>query len=149
MANKETNDRPLLIGWKEDVALPDWRVRRLRAKIDTGARTSALDVVRYQLQETAAGLMAELHLALHQRNPQRRKVVVVPVLKMVTVKNSTGHKEWRPVVETTLCLGPVRKLIRLTITRRPGLRHRLILGRQALAEDFVVDVSRKFLLRSP
>jgi hypothetical protein len=52
------------------------------------------------------------------------------------------------VIETTVRLGPVTKRIQVTLTRRHGMRFRMLIGRQALADDFVVDVSRKYLLRS-
>ena len=69
----------------------------------------------------------------------------MPVLKIVTVINSSGMREQRPLVETMAQLGPCRKPIRLTITNRAGMRFRMILGRQALVPDFVIDVSKKYL----
>ena len=59
---------------------------------------------------------------------------------------TSGVCERRPVVETLLRLGPVEKRIRVTLTNRAPLRHRMILGREALNGTFVVDVSRKYLL---
>jgi hypothetical protein len=137
-----------VIGWKEYVALPELGVRRVRAKIDTGARTSALDVVRYELYEDpATGQMAKLCLGLNPKRPGKRRVVCVPVLRMVVVRNTGGACEQRPLIETTLQIGPVTKKIFLTVTNRAVMRFRMILGRKALESDFVVDVSRKYLLR--
>jgi hypothetical protein len=124
-------------------------VRRIKVKIDTGARTSALDVDGYDLVEVASqGLVARLHLALDRRHPQRFREVEAPVLRMVRVSNSGGVREWRPLIETEVRLGPLTKRIPLTITNRASMLFRMILGRQALAGDFVVDVSKKYLLRS-
>ncbi len=139
----------LTIGWKEYVALPDLGVRRLKAKIDTGARTSALDVACCELRSApGAGLEAELSLALDHRHPEQLVTISVPVVRVVMVRNSGGVCEERPVVETTLRLGPVTKRILVTVTSRPSMRFRMLLGRKALEGDFVVDVSRKYLLKS-
>ena len=140
--------RPLRIGWKEYVALPDWHIRRLRVKADTGARTSVLDVASYDLREVeGVGLMARLRLALWRKNVGRLKVVEVPVLRMVVVCNSSGMREQRPLIQARIRLGPVDKVIRLTVSNRASMRFRMLLGREALAGDFVVDVSEKYLLR--
>ena len=137
-----------LLGWKEYVAFVDWPLRRVKAKIDTGARTSALDALSYELHEDPkAGLTATLRLALDPRNPERVDQVVTPVLRMIVVSNSNGMREQRPLVETTLRLGTVTKRVQLTITNRAGMRFRMILGRKALEGDFVVDVAQKYLLR--
>jgi hypothetical protein len=139
---------PLLIGWREYAAFPDWGIRRIKVKVDTGARTSALDVASYELwQEDGLGLVARLRLALDRKNRLKYQVIECPVLEMVTVRNSSGQREQRPVVETTLRLGPVRKRVRLTLTNRSGMRFRMILGRKALENDFIVDVSKQYLLR--
>jgi hypothetical protein len=140
--------RPLRIGWKEYLEFTEWDLRRIRVKIDTGARTSALDVVRYELIETAGnGLMATLLLALDRRHPGRFTRIQTPVLRTVMVSNTGGIREERPVVETAVRLGPVHKRIRITITNRSSMRYRMILGREALANDFVVDVGHKYLLK--
>ena len=68
---------PLAIGWQEYVALLDWGIRRLKVKIDTGARTSAIDVASYELRHDGAnGLIAVLQLALDWRHPEQMKTIV-------------------------------------------------------------------------
>jgi hypothetical protein len=139
--------RPVLIGWKEYVALPEWGIRRLKAKIDTGARTSAVDAASYEIRETPAGYVAVLRLRLSHRHPDRVLTVTAPVLRMVEVCNTGGLRERRPLVQTMLALGPVVKRVQLTVACRAEMRFRLILGRKALEGDFVVDVSRKYLCK--
>jgi hypothetical protein len=139
--------RPLLVGWKERLDFPAWGVRRVKAKMDTGARTSALDALGYELYQADGGLRVRLRLALHPKRRGEPVVVEAPVLRMVVVRNSSGMCEQRPLVETEIALGPVRKRVLLTVTNRAGMRFRVLLGRLALAGDFVVDVSKKYLLR--
>ncbi|MBV9122625.1 MAG: ATP-dependent zinc protease [Planctomycetes bacterium] len=140
--------KPIIIGWKEYISFPAWNIHRVKAKIDTGARTSALDVTSYELREVPGqGLMAELRLALNRRHPEQLTIVHTPVLKMVSVRNTSGLEEQRPLLETELRLGPIVKPVQLTVTNRAGMLFRMILGRKALEGDFVVDVSRKYLLR--
>ncbi len=140
--------RPLVIGWKERLDFPAWGIRRVKAKADTGARTSALDAVSYELYHAeGGGLCIRLRLALLRKHVGAPAVVEVPVLRMVVVRNSGGMHEQRPLIEADVVLGPVRKRVLLTVTNRAGMRFRVILGRLALAGDFVVDVSKKYLLR--
>src|SRR5262249_28550654 len=113
---------PLLIGWKEYVELPDWGIRRLKVKIDTGARTSVLDVAGYELEDVPGqGLVARLQLRLYRKHPERLTVVQAPVLRMIEVRNSGGVAEQRPLIETRIRLGLVCKPVRLTITNRAGM----------------------------
>jgi hypothetical protein len=142
-------ERPLLIGWKEYASFPAWGNSRVKVKIDTGARTSALDVVSCDLREEAGRTLATLRLALNLRHPERILTVETPVLRTVLVSNSNGMRELRPVIATDLRLGPVTKRVQLTVTNRAGMLFRMILGRKALEGDFIVDVSRKYVLRGP
>jgi hypothetical protein len=136
------------VGWKEYLDFPEWGLRRVRVKIDTGAWTSALGVAGYQLEEEDVGLVARLRLPLRRGRPGRVIEVRAPVLRTTVVRNTGGQEEERPVVEAAVRLGPVCKRIRLTVADRSDMRYRMILGRQALAGSFIVDVSRKYLLRS-
>src|SRR5205085_8167796 len=138
---------PLLIGRKEYVEFPEWGVGRVRAKVDTGARSSALDVLGYDLWETEdQRLRLRMRLALNRKRPDRYRVVEADVLRMVLVRCSSGVCEHRPLIEAAIRLGPITRRIRLTLTDRASMRHRMILGREALRGAFVVDVSRKYVL---
>jgi hypothetical protein len=138
-----------VIGWKEYVDFVDWKIRRVKAKIDTGARTSAIDVDSYHLSEAnGEGLVVEMRLRLHRRRPHREVVVRAPVVKMIVVCNSNGLREQRPLIETRIRLGPVVKTVRLTVTNRANMRFAMILGRKAIEGDFAVDVSRKYVQRT-
>jgi hypothetical protein len=139
---------PRVIGWREYVEFPDWGLRRVKAKIDTGARTSAIGVAGYELEESPRGLVAVLRLAPSRRHPERVEIVRAEVLRTVVVRNSGGIKERRPLVETRIKLGPVTKVVRLTVTDRSKMLCPMILGRQALAGEFIVDASRKYVLRA-
>lgn len=140
---------PLRIGWKEYLDLPEMGIFRLKAKIDTGARTSALHVDSLNVVETLPDgtEIAEVEIGVDRRHPERRVTARVPLLGRLRVKDSGGHPELRPYIETELVLGPVRKRIRLTLTDRSGMLFRMILARKALEGEFAVDTSRKYLLR--
>jgi hypothetical protein len=143
------SNQPLTIGWKEYLEFPDWDLRRVKVKIDTGARTSALGALSYELRQAdGEGTVAELRLALYRRRPERVKTIRVPVLEMLVVSNSGGMRELRPVIEANIRLGPVTKSVRLTVANRASMLFPVILGRKALEGDFVVDVSRKYVLRN-
>lgn len=139
----------LTVGWKEYLDLPELGVLRLKAKVDTGARTSTLHVDAMAVLEVLpdGSELAEITLGPDRRRPDRQVRARVRVLKRMRVVDSGGHPEVRPVIETEMALGPVRKQILLTLTDRSGMLFRMILGRKALEGDFAVDVAGKYLLR--
>jgi hypothetical protein len=139
----------LTIGWKEYLDLPELGIRRLKAKVDTGARTSALHVAWLEVAGEEPDGTAEVRFAVapDRRHPGPLVEARARLLRLIRVTDSGGHPEVRPLIETELALGPVRKRILLTLTDRTGMLFRMILGRKALEGDFAVDVSRKYLLR--
>jgi hypothetical protein len=141
---------PIRIGWKEYLDLPELGLRRLKGKIDTGARTSTLHVQALVYLERLAGggQAAEVTFAPDRRDAAHLVTARVKVLRHVRVTDSGGHPELRPLIETELVLGPVRKSIHLTLTDRSGMLFRMILGRKAVEGDFCVDPAAKYLLRA-
>jgi len=135
------------IGWKEYVDLPELGIHRLKAKVDTGARTSTLHVSALEeLEPRGDGLSwVEIRVPL-DRHGTRVAVARVRRTGQTRVTDSGGHAEMRPIIETEVVLGPVRKRIPLTLTDRRGMLFRMLLGRKCLEGDFVVDVGRKYLL---
>lgn len=144
----DPSDR-LLVGWKEYLDLPELGLYRLKAKVDTGARTSTLHVSGLTVLERLPDgtEWVELALAPRRRHPERMVVARARVLRRLRVVDSGGHPEVRPLIETEMVLGTVRKRILLTLTDRSGMLFRMILGRKALEGDFRVDVAGKYLLR--
>lgn len=135
----------LVVGWKEYIAFPDWNLSHVRAKVDTGACSSALGVIHYRLvTENKPDDFVWLRLALYPNHPNRIHEIKMPVLGLVTVKNSSGKKETRPVIHARIQIGPITKVIRMTLAKRTGMRYAILLGKEALAGDFVVDVSKRY-----
>jgi hypothetical protein len=115
--------------------------------VDTGARTSALDVLGYELWKSEDGRThVRFRPALSRKRREHERIIEAEVVGFVIVRNTGGDCEQRPMIEATIRLGPVTQRIRLTLTKRMSLRHRVILGRRALRGQFIVDVSRKYLL---
>jgi len=143
--------RPVEIGWKEYVALPELGVASLKAKVDTGARTSSLHVaaIRRLAGSRDGAAEIEITLAPDRRRPELLVRARVRQLARIRVTDSGGHTELRPVIETLVVLGPVAKRIRVTLADRSPMLFRMILGRKALEGDFVVDVSKKYLQPRP
>lgn len=143
-------ETPVLIGWKEYLDLPDLGIRNLKIKVDTGARTSALHVDRIEPPDDDDD---DRRPILHFHNlhglGEPAQTARARVLGDLRVTDSGGHREVRPVIETTLRLGHVEKKIRLTLTNRTGMLFPMLLGRKALEGDFVVDVARKYELGMP
>jgi hypothetical protein len=142
---------PLVVGWKEYVALPELGISSLKAKIDTGARTSSLHVtaIRRLTGRDDGEAELEITIAPDRRRPERLVRARVHQLARIRVTDSGGHSELRPVIETLLVLGPVTKRVRVTLADRSSMLFRMILGRKAIEGAFVVDVSRKYVQPRP
>lgn len=128
-------------GWREWADLPEWGIARVRAKLDTGARTSALHVA--DLEELPGGRIA--FDVLPRRRSDRRVRVVTDVVRHARVRSSNGTSSTRFVVKTRLRLGAIEREIELTLVDRGAMLHRLLVGRSGLA-GIVVDPSRRYVL---
>ena len=140
---------PITAGWKEYADFPEWGLRRVKVKLDTGARSAALGVQQFRLLDGPGGPEVELFLAPYRRRPDRTTLVRVPVVGFASVKCSRGDTEQRPVVELVYRLGPVTRRARATVADRSRMLVPVLLGRLALAPEFVVDPGRKYVLTKP
>jgi hypothetical protein len=136
--------RPV-IGWREWAALPDLGIDQVKAKIDTGARTSALHAVR--VSNARKGDVDIVRFEIHplQRRSHPSVHCEAELVDERYVRSSDGVRELRPVVETTIVVGEDAWSIELTLTDRALMGFRLLLGRRALRRRFVVDPSRSWL----
>jgi hypothetical protein len=136
----------ITVGWRESIALPDWGIGKLRAKIDTGARTSAIDVD--EIEELGHGRI-RFDVVLSNKHRRRRKWITARVVRTTRVKSSNGERENRYVVETTLRLGGFERPVEFTLVRRENMLCRMLIGRTALARHYLVDVSKTYLTKDP
>lgn len=125
----------IVLGWREPVSLPDWGVDRLHAKIDTGARSSAVHVEN--LVELPDGRI-QFEVVLSRRANHRRVTVVSPVSRRSHVRSSNGQTEPRYFVRTRMVLGPIDREIEVSLVKRDSLTCRMLVGRSALPEEAVV-----------
>lgn len=134
---------PSIIGWTEYIDFPDWGISGLKAKVDTGARTSALhveDLIHHPDD------WVTFDVVLHRHQQERRRHVRTRAIKVARVRSSTGHYTERCFVRTHIRIGTVEKEIEFSLVSRPSMLFRMLLGRTALAHQFWVDVSRRNLL---
>jgi hypothetical protein len=148
-------------GWREHVDLPAWGIRRLRAKLDTGARTSALHVedveeldpdpeVRWTVTGGDPSLpVVRFHVLTGPRAAPRRIEVVAPVIGHSVIRDTRARPERRPIVRTRVVCGPLDREVEVSLTDRTGMNFRMLLGRLALEGAALVDPSRGFLVTEP
>jgi hypothetical protein len=129
----------MIVGWREWIALPDLGIPAIKAKIDTGARTSAIHV--FDLEEFEVNGRRMVKFGLH---PLRKSKSITywceaPVLERKNVKNSGGRSEKRYVIQTKAQIGDLNWPINITLTNRDLMMFRMLLGRKALENHFLVD----------
>ena len=140
--------RPV-IGWREWVELPALCATPVKAKVDTGAQTSAIHAFDVEAVRRRGAEWVRFTLLPAQRSRAGAVRVEVPVVERRAVRSSTGHSELRPVIETEIVLHGQRYAIELTLASRDVMGFRMLLGRQALRKRFVVDPGRSFVTGRP
>lgn len=139
----------LTIGWKEWVALPDLNIKLLKAKIDSGAKTSVLHT--FQIEPFKEGKKDRIRFWVHplQRNISKEVQCEADIVDYRMVIDSGGHKEYRYVIQTRLSIEDSLFPIELSLTNRDGMRFRMLLGREAIKAHYLIDVSKAYLLDKP
>ena len=131
------------IGWAEYVDLPDWHIRQLRAKIDTGAETSAIHVE--DVERLPRGRV-RFCVVLSRKDHQRRVHVTAKITRRTRVRSSTGHYSLRYFVSTRIRIGPVEKTIEVSLISREHMTFRMLIGRSALERNFLVNPGKRYHL---
>ena len=135
----------LIIGWRERVVLPALGIPKIKAKIDTGARSSALHAFNVEPFHLDGKEMVRFQVHPQQRNTARTISAAAELLEYRQVRNSGGQEQLRPVIQTRVELGDKQWTIELTLTNRDVMGFRMLLGRQAVRRRFLVDPGKSFL----
>ena len=135
-----------ILGWREWASLPDLGISSIKLKVDTGARTSALHVRKVHYENLAGGQRL-VRFLVHpiQHDEEVELECSALLLEKRWVKSSLGHRTLRPVIRTRIRIGSREKEIELSLINRDLMGFRMLLGRQALRHDFLVNPAASFL----
>jgi len=139
-----TREKPV-IGWREGIALPQLGIEQIKAKIDTGARSSALHAYDVQVFRDNGVEMVRFKVHPIQRDTESEIVAEAPLADQRWVKSSHGRETLRPMIETEVVMMGQRWPIELTLVNRDAMGFRMLLGRQALRGRFAIDPGRSYL----
>ncbi len=131
-------DRPVL-GWREWVSLPEWDVAHLKAKIDTGARTSSLHTFDLEWFDRDGDPWVRFEIHPWQRSTADAVVAEAAVASTRDIRSSSGTIDHRPVVRTPLTIAGRDIDVEITLTRRDEMGFRMLIGREAIRRRFLVD----------
>lgn len=149
MASKQTEimDKQIdIIGWREWVGLPDLAIPHIKAKVDTGAKTSALHAYYVTPYEREGQTWVKFGLHPLQKDSLTCIECDALVKDVRRVTDSGGHSEQRYVIDTTLVVRGEEYTVEMTLTDRENMRFRMLLGRSALKHRFLVDSAKSFVL---
>jgi len=137
----------LIVGWREWAALPQLKIKRIKLKVDTGARTSALHA--FNVRPLRKGGKDFVRFEVHplQRNEEFLQKCVCPIRDYRWVTDSGGKREKRFVIETPIRLGSEEWPIEITLTGRDQMRFRMLLGRNAVKHRFLVDPAGSYRMK--
>ncbi len=140
----EPHDGPILVGWREWVALPAFGIAAIKAKADTGARSCAMHAESIERHTVGGTPMVSFRVFPFRGDRGRSTSVEAPLVDERLVRSSDGDAHTRPVVRTTLGIAGVTREIEISLTRRELMGFRMLLGRLALA-GMLVDPMRSYV----
>lgn len=135
------------IGWREWVSLPDLGLQNIKAKVDTGARTSALHA--FALRPFKEGNQDKIRFDIHplQQNTDVIVTCEADIIDQRFVTDSGGHSEMRYVICTPVIIGDKTWPIEITLTERDTMLFRMLLGRSAIRRRYIVNPGRSFITK--
>lgn len=142
----DDNNQLLTLGWREWVNLPELGLQNIKAKVDTGARTSALHAFAVEPFDNNGVNSVQFKIHPNQRDSDTVVVCSAALIDERIVRDSGGHSEKRWVIETPINIGKHVWFAEFTLTARDDMLFRMLLGRTAIKNRAVVDPSRSYLI---
>ena len=138
-----------ILGWREWVGLPELNIAQIKAKVDTGARSSALHA--FAIDPYRKGGQRWVMFAIHPLQTNTDVIIEchTPIKDRRMVSDSGGHKQRRYVIETQIILGQTTVIAEMTLTNRDSMLFRMLLGRTTMNSRFVIDPSASYLQGQP
>lgn len=143
-----SNRNITLLGWREWVSLPALGIGHIKAKVDTGARTSALHAFSNEIYYERGIKMVRFSLHPWQKRTDIEQSCVAEVIDQRMVSDSGGHRERRLVIATDVCLDHHCWQTEMTLTNRDNMQFRMLLGRTAIRGRYAVDPGASYLVGS-
>ena len=143
MVNRKKSGLPV-IGWREWVGLPDFGIKAIKVKVDTGARSSSLHAFDRQLFEREGAEWVRFKIHPVQRKSNKTVEAEARVLEFRNVRSSSGVSARRPVIITNVTLLGITWPVELTLASRAEMGFRMLLGREAFRGQFLVDAGKSF-----
>lgn len=137
-------NRLAIVGWREWIGLPQLGIKRIKAKIDTGARSCSLHAFDVETFEKEGHSRVRFKVHPIQRNDRKVIELVAPVMEFREVRSSNGQSMTRPVIETEMVMLGKRHKIELTLADRNQMGFRMLVGRRALKGRFLVDSNNSY-----
>ncbi|VGO16770.1 hypothetical protein PDESU_05362 [Pontiella desulfatans] len=138
-------NEPLKLGWREWCALPELGIPAIKAKVDTGAKTSCLHTFSIEPYQEDGASRVRFKVHPLQKNENLVLECTAAVKDERIVSDSGGHKELRYIIETKVLIGDKFRLIEMSLTNRDSMRFRMLLGRRAMEENTLVDPAASYL----
>ncbi|WP_440055123.1 ATP-dependent zinc protease family protein [Pseudoalteromonas sp. T1lg65] len=137
----------ITVGWREWLSLPELGIDNIKAKVDTGARTSCLHAFKVETFEKDNVPWVRFWLHPKQDDVEYEICCEAKIKDERTVTDSGGHKEQRYVIESKLCLAGESWPIELTLSNRDTMKFRMLLGRTAMRGRIIVDPEQSYLAK--
>tara|TARA_B100000953_G_C17878218_1_gene377127 strand:- start:256 stop:687 length:432 start_codon:yes stop_codon:yes gene_type:complete len=134
----------ITVGWREKIELLDFDNSIVKAKMDTGARTSSLHATHISEKEELEKKYVTFRLKTIINDSVKYKFFKCELKEWRIVKNSGGDEEYRPVINIRIKIGAKKMKIEVTLTQRSRMSYDMLIGRTALRKKFLIDSGKSY-----